>query len=270
MNGRLFLQLMSIEARKMMSYRADFWITAVANLISTVVVHWFLWRAIFATSGAEALGGYTFAGIMVYLIGVNLIGRVVRGSDLQMGIATEIYDGGLSRYLLYPTRYTLFKYAQHLGAIFPEIVQMLAFAVILAFAFGLPEEAGITVTSVLLTMPALLIGNLLYFLLSVPLQFVAFWADNVWSLGVLLRFVSMLLGGAMLPLTLFPEWATETLRWLPFVACYEFPIRVAMGEISGAEYVRGLVVGLAWCGVVALVSVPVWRRGQLGYTGVGI
>ena len=36
---------------------------------------------------------------------------------------------------------------------------------------------------------------------------VAFWADNVWSLMVTQRFVSALLGGAMLPLAVFPESA---------------------------------------------------------------
>ncbi len=270
MNGRLFRMLISLEARKLMSYRGDFWITAVANLIATVVVHWFLWRAIFSTTGAETLRGFTFEAIMVYLIGVNLIGRVVRGADLQLEIAGEIYDGGLSRFLLYPTRYVAFKYAQHLGAILPEVVQMFLFAGGLIAIFGLPADAGFSVGTIAMTIPALWVGNLLYFLLSVPLQFVAFWADNVWSLGVLLRFISMLLGGAMLPLAMFPEEAAHALRWLPFVACYEFPVRVAMGELTGAEYLVGLAAGLGWCGVVALASVPVWRKGQLGYTGVGI
>jgi len=270
-SGGLVLHLIRLEASKLMSYRADFWITAVANLLSTVVVHWFLWRAIFATTGAEELGGYDFPVLMTYLILVNLIGRVVRGSDLQMGIATEIYDGGLSRYLLYPTRYLPFKYAQHFGSIIPEFAQMVLFAAILVALFGLPAGAGVTLTSLLLTLPALLVANLLYFLLSTPLQCVAFWADNVWSLGVLLRFASLLLGGAMLPLTMFPDWAAETLRWLPFVACYEFPVRVAMGDITGTgELLLGLARGLGWCGITALCTRPLWRRGQLGYTGVGI
>jgi ABC-2 type transport system permease protein len=267
---RLFTHLASLEARKLMSYRADFWITAVANLVATVLVHWFLWRSIFATTGAETLGGFTFPAMMTYLIGVNLIGRVVRGSDLQLAMAAEIYDGGLSRYLLYPTHYALFKYAQHIGAIVPELIQMFVFAGVLVATFGLPADSGFTAVSIALVLPALWVGNLLYFLLSVPLQLVAFWADNVWSLGVMLRFSSMLLGGAMLPLAMFPEGMAETLRWLPFVACYEFPVRVAMGQVTPAEYAAGLATGLGWCAAVAIGTVPLWRRGERGYTGVGI
>jgi ABC-2 type transport system permease protein len=267
---RLFAHLASVEARKVLGYRADFWVTAVANLIATVLVHWFLWRSIYATTGAETIAGYTFPAMMTYLIGVNLIGRVVRGSDLPLALANEIYDGSLSRYLLYPTRYAFLKYAQHIGMMVPELLQMALFALILIAIFGLPADSGFTVGSIALVLPALVIGNLLYFLLSVPLQLVAFWADNVWSLGVMLRFASMLLGGAMLPLAMFPEGVAQTLRWLPFVSCYEFPVRVAMGQVTAAEYAAGLATGLAWCAAVALATVPVWRRGERGYTGVGI
>ena len=158
-----------------------------------------------------------------------------------------------------------------LGAIFPEVLQMFLFAGILVALFGLPADSGVTLISIALTLPTLIVANLLYFLLSTPIQFTSFWADNVWSLGVLLRFTSLLLGGAMLPLTMFPEETMEFLRYLPFVACYEFPVRVAMGKVSTmAEYTQGLAVGLAWCGVIGLACLPVWRRGQLGYTGVGI
>ena len=75
----------------------------------------------------------------------------------------------------------------------------------------------------------------------------------------------------MLPLTWFPESAMHALRYLPFVACCEFPVRVATGEVTTlGEYSLGLTVGLAWCGVLGLACLPIWRKGQLGYTGVGI
>ena len=46
--------------------------------------------------------------------------------------------------------------------------------------------------------------------------------------------------------------------------------RAQPGEVTTAQYLAGLSAGLGWCAVVALASVPVWRKGQLGYTGVGI
>ena len=271
MRPRLLLQLVRLEASKLMSYRGDFWITAVANLGAVLVVNYFLLSSIFATTGKETIAGYSFPGMLTYLIAVSLIGPVVRGSDLQMGIASEIYDGGLSRYFLYPTRYLPFKYAQHVGSILPLVVQMAIFTTILIVTIGLPADSALSARSILAALPALAVANLLYFLLSAPIQCVAFWADNVWSLGVMLRFASMFLGGAMLPLDVFSPAVQEFLRWLPFVACYEFPVLVAMGEITDpGDYFSRLALGLGWCALVAAACRPVWKRGQLGYTGVGI
>ena len=271
MSLRLYRQLIQLEASKVMSYRGDFWITAIANLLAIMVVTWFLMRAIYDGAESVEIGGFTLPAMMTYLIGVNLIGRVVRGADLQMGIATEIYDGSLNRYLLYPTRYLPLKFAQHFGATLVEILQMFLFTGLIIALLGLPEDSGVTLGTIALTLPALLIANLLYFLLSAPLQYVAFWADNVWSLGVLLRFTSLLLGGAMLPFEWFPDSWVPILRSLPFASCYEFPILIAMGRIEfGWGYLTGLGTGLLWCGILALACLPVWRRGQLNYTGVGI
>ncbi|MFM8980580.1 MAG: hypothetical protein ACKOSS_08980, partial [Planctomycetia bacterium] len=52
--------------------------------------------------------------------------------------------------------------------------------------------AGITAATVAGCVLALAVGNLLQFTLAWPIQGVAFWAENVWSLMVALRFVGSL------------------------------------------------------------------------------
>jgi ABC-2 type transport system permease protein len=102
------------------------------------------------------------------------------------------------------------------------------------------------------------------------LQGVAFWADNVWSLNVMFRFASQMLGGLLLPLSLFPAWSQPVLEVLPFTYLFYFPTTTLLGQVSTAEWATGLAISLGWCGALALVSRAVWRRGRLVYTGVGI
>ena len=83
MNLRLYRQLIQLEAAKVTSYRGDFWITAVTNIIAIMAVNWFLWKSIYEGSGTTEIRGFTLSQMMTYLIGVNLIGRVVRGADLH-------------------------------------------------------------------------------------------------------------------------------------------------------------------------------------------
>lgn len=279
MSPRLFLHVLSVSSRQQMSYRVDFWLHAVFAFAVELTIAYFLWQAIFSASGRETIGGYGFRGMLLYYVVVLLVGRLVRGRERDLSVAKEIYEGTLTRYLLYPASWAGFKYAEQLGTLLPGVVQVVALAgglLVLApagyaeVAAEVAAGAGFTPLSVFLAFVAVLGGNLLWFLLRLPIQLVAFWADNVWSLNVLLRFAAEILGGMMLPLVLFPEVMRELLHWLPFRFLFSFPTLTLLGEISPGEWIGGMGILLAWCGVLALVSRAVWKRGELVYTGVGI
>ena len=269
MSPRLFLSTLSTEARKWMSYRVDFWLTAVVGFFVNFGLAYFLWASIY-TSAEQQVAGYDFDSMVLYYVLAILIAKLVRGSDRIADIAEDIYQGGLSRYLVYPTSYFGFKYSQHLGQLVPAAVQLILFGVVYGFLIPLPEGVTVGPAAIGMAVISILIANLLFYGLCAPLQLVAFWADNVWSLVVMMRFVTGLLGGAMLPLALFPQWSRELLWWLPFRFLFDFPIRVSMGQVSFSEWLTGVGIGCAWCLLTALLTRAVWRRGLLEYSGVGI
>lgn len=275
MSPRLFLHVVSVSGRKQMSYRVDFWMNSVFAFAVELTIAFFLWRAIYDASGKEVIGGYAFRGMVLYYVLVLLVGRLVRGRERDLAVSKEIYEGTLTRYLLYPASWAGFKYAEQLGTLVPSVLQVvvLGFGLLLAAPAGYGEvvaSAGITPLSAVLALVAVLGGNLLWFLLRLPVQLVAFWADNVWSLNVLLRFATEILGGMMLPLVLFPDLVRAALHWLPFRFLFSFPTLTLLGEIDAAGWIEGMGILLAWCVALGLVARAVWNRGQLVYTGVGI
>ena len=274
MRWTLFWHVFSMEARKQMSYRADFWLSAFVGLIGGIAIPYFLWDNIYAASGESHIGQFTFEGMLIYYIAAALLSRVVQGPDLVQNLANDIYQGELSRYLVYPTGYLPFKYAQHVGATLPGLVQLAMFGTLFTVLITIfstpPAELAITPMTMIGCGISVALGNVLYFLLAYPLQSVAFWADNVWSLTVLLRFVSALLGGLLVPLSLFPERVIEPLMVLPFPYLYWFPVRTLMGHVSFAEWLGGVGIAAGWCVAILLVGRRVWKRGELEYSGVGI
>jgi ABC-2 type transport system permease protein len=121
-----------------------------------------------------------------------------------------------------------------------------------------------------MTVVSLWMANLVSFMIFVPLELVAFWADNVWSLGVMGRMIVVCLGGMMFPLTLFPLWAQELSRWLPFAYTFHFPVATLMGRVSFQEWIFGTGIAAAWCFLFSAIITLIWKRGMLRYTGVGI
>lgn len=268
MSPRLLWQIASVEARKRMSYRVDFWLSALVSMLVTVGVATFVMGAIFREAGRAEVGGFTLSQVVIYYVLVTLVSRLVTASEMDSPIATDIYEGALSRYLLYPAPYPLVKYAQQIGATFPAVIQIVVFAGWMPFALGLPE--GMTAGSVAMGLAAIVLATVLQFLILWPLQAVAFWADNVWSIVFGHRIVSRLLGGMLLPLALFPEGIRGLLHLLPFRLLFAFPVETLLGRIPPHEWARDMGLATLWCLVAAAVGTVVWRRGDLRYTGVGI
>ncbi|MBI3268458.1 MAG: ABC-2 family transporter protein [Planctomycetes bacterium] len=270
MSARLFWQVCSTEGRKRMSYRADFWLTALVGFTAQVGISYFLIQAVFQGGGQSRVGGFDPAGMLFYYVAVALLGKLVRSTEMDQVVSQDIYEGGLTRYLLYPAPYAAVKYAQQVGALLPLAVQLVLFGTLAPLVLGLPEGVGITAGTVARCAAATAVANALQFLLTFPIQAVSFWTDNVWSLMIANRILSSLLGGMMLPLTLFPEAAQRVLALLPFRYLFAFPVESLLGRLSPVEWAEGMAVALGWCVVLGLFGRALWRRGELQYTGVGM
>ena len=55
MSPKLFLQVVSLEARTKFSYRVDFWVNAVGSFGIELMMAFYLWTAMFEASGATSI-----------------------------------------------------------------------------------------------------------------------------------------------------------------------------------------------------------------------
>ena len=233
-----FLQIVSLEARTMLSYRAEFWFKATLGFLADFGVVYFIWVAMFRESGRELIGGRTVDATILYYVLVVLLGRLVRGERMHGQISSDIYEGSLNRYLVFPYSYFRFKYAQRLGQMAPDILKGVVFGIIAAFFVDLTAWDA-SVSGVLMSACAVLAGNFIYFLLLGVVHQVAFWADNVWSLDVAVWFITSLLGGWLLPLSVFPRRR----RRRDAVPAVPLPVRLSGARVPGRDRPRGVGVG---------------------------
>ncbi len=270
MTARLFWHVASTEARKRMSYRADFWINTVFGFAVHFSVTWFLWRAMFAESGQATIRGFSFDAMVLYYFVVIMLSKVVRGQEFEGAISTDIYEGALNRYLVYPVRYAVFKFAQTIGGLLPLVIHTVLFTLVCPLVIDVPAELVPSIGSVLMASVSIAAAVVLHFAIIIPIQAVAFWADNVWSLVVALRFVSNFLGGLLVPLALFPDWSRGVIDVLPFRFLFSVPTRTLLGQVGPQEWAINLAWTFAWILVIAAFGRAVWKRGDLQYSGVGI
>lgn len=270
MNVRLSLQIYTMELRKMFAYRSDFWLSFVVSTMAQFVVAWFLWRSIFAYKTLTHIGTYSFTSLMFYYLLVPIIGRTVYGGNMG-DMASEIYQGSLTRYLVYPVSFFRYKLLVHFANASVLLIQLfLVIAIVRLFLPVYSADYAISVTSIVQGTLTIVFSTLLYFVFSSTIQLIAFWADNVWSLSAILRFITGLLGGSLIPLSLFPEKLQPLLSVLPFSGFVHLPVQAFLGRLPVDQWYKGMAVITAWGVVCSMCYALLWTRGNRQYTGVGI
>lgn len=266
---KLFPKIFSMEIKKIFAYRTNFWIRLIGALGLEMIIAFYLWNSIFLQSKQETFAGYSFKGMMFYYVMSLMLARI-NGSWRWGDVSQEIYDGALNRYLLYPVDFFTYKFLQAIPEWFISILQCTLIISIFILVWGIPENVHIHFINVLHFIIYSLLGNLLFFSMGMCFELVSFWADNVWSLMVLLRFAISLLGGLMLPLSLFPEHIRNVLDWLPFSQLISYPVRLFQGELNSQQILFGYLNISFWIIIFGALAFRIWKIGNKKYTGVGI
>lgn len=261
--------VLGLELKKAFSYRLNFWVSFLMGTATDITVSYFLWLSVFAYQNAPQIEGFTFRGLMFYSLFASFAGKIARGSDYGY-ISTDIYDGGLTRYLLYPISFFAYKYVTHLTQQFLAIIQLMIALGGLFLLLGAPPEQNISLGSVVAGCATSVLAGYAVFTLMSCLEMIAFWQDVVWNLMVMLRFAMSLLGGGLIPLALFPEWGRKLVELTPFPTLISFPARTFLGAVTLEEWGHSALILFFWSVLLTLLARAIWARGTRRYSGVGL
>lgn len=103
------------------------------------------------------------------------------------------------------------------------------------------------------------LGYLVNFFLNFLMNAVAFWTLETFAVQLIVRWVSDLLSGQIIPLVFFPGIFGRIVFALPFAAIYSTPLLIYVGVIHPSEYVRYFAIQVLWLASFAVLSLFVWR-----------
>ena len=266
--ARKYLNILRISLIERMTYRGDFLLGTILRflpLITTIL----LWQAIYDGSGKTELSGFRYNEMIAYLLLVHISRMFSSMPGLSGGIARDIRDGNLKKYLLQPIdmlgyllSYRLaHKTAYICTSCWPYAVLFLIFH---DYFDRCPDALTIAgyVASLLL---AFLVG----FFFEASMGLVGFWILEVTSLLYIVNTITFFLSGQLFPLDLMPPFWASLFKALPFQYLAYFPAAVFLGKVEGWSLVHGLAMQLLWC--IALVALSRWlyHRGLRRYSAFG-
>lgn len=266
--ARKYWNIFRVSLIERMTYRADFLLGTVLRFLPMVTTI-LLWQAIYEGSGEDQLAGFSMRQMIAYLLLVHISRMFSSMPGLAYGVARDIREGSLKKYLLQPIdmiAYLLSYRAAHKAAYIATscLPYGLLFFLCREYFDGLPDAL-----TLLAYVASLLLAFVVGFFFEATIGMIGFWFLEVTSLLYVVNTLNFFVSGQMFPLDLLsPFWAT-VLKALPFQYLAYFPATIFLGKVTGPDLVYGLLGELAWALVFVGLSRWLYRLGLRHYSAYG-
>ena len=266
--ARKYFKILRVSLVERMTYRIDFLLGTVLRflpLITTIL----LWKAIYEGSGKSSLAGFRYREMIAYLLLTHISRMFSSMPGLAGGIARDVREGTLKRYLIQPVNMIAYLLSYRLAHKMAYIsMSFLPYALLFflcrGYFDGFPDP---------LTMAAyvvsLVLGFLVGFFFEATVGMVGFWFLEVTSLLYIVMTLNFFISGHMLPLDLLPQPWAGILKALPFQYMAYFPAVVFLRKITGWRLVLHLLLELAWAVAFMLLCRGLYRLGLKRYSAFG-
>lgn len=268
---RKYRRIFRVSLIERLHYRGDFFFSTILRflpMLTTIL----LWRAVYlgaAADGSSELAGFNYEEMVAYLLLVNISRMFSSMPGLAGGIARDIKDGTLKKYLIQPLDmigYLLaYRVAHKTAYIVTSFLPYVAlFAACWQYFTHLPD--GPTWLVYLFT---LLLAFVIGFHFEVCIGMIGFWMLEVTSILYVIMTLNYFLSGHMFPLDLLPPTWAAVVKALPTSYLAYFPAAVFLGKVEGPELTQGLLIGVGWAVGLMVLSRVLYRVGLRRYSAFG-
>jgi ABC-2 type transport system permease protein len=270
---RKYGKIFRVSLIERLTYRGDFFVSTLLRflpMITTIL----LWEAIYAGAshqdpGQTQLSGYSLDQMIAYLLLVHVSRMFSSMPGLAGGIAHDIRDGSLKKYLLQPIdmiAYLVSYRAAHKAAYIATsaLPYALLFFLCRSYFDGFPD-----LLTLLAFVVSLLLGFVVGFFFEACIGMIGFWFLEVTSLLYIVNGVAYFVSGQMFPLDLLPGPIAWLLKAMPFQYLAYFPAAIFVGKIHGQELVYGLIAEFLWALAFVVLARWLYRTGLRRYSAFG-
>lgn len=248
-----YIEMIRIRFLMMLAYRTNYY-TGILIYSINIGAYYFLWTAIYG--GKENIQGLSIAQMITY-VAVSWMARAFYFNNIDREIAMEIKEGKVAVELIRPYHYLNMKTMQALGeGIFRLVFFSLPGMVIVSFIFPLQFSADLS------TWGFFALSILFSFIINTQINLITgmltFFLFNVDGLMRSKRVLIDLFSGLLLPISFYPIWAQEIMKWFPFQAISYLPSMIFTEGIQGQEVIEAILLQGFWAIILIIPIQIMW------------
>ena len=238
-------------------YRANTILYAITSMLY-LLIQFSIWQALYGTQAA--VEQVSLSQMLTYCV-INQLVRSFTDDNIGTNLGNKIRSGEIGGDFVRPINLKLYLIADQLGDCS------------YAFCFNFIPIVITTAVCGTFTLPAsffhgaafvisLVLGVTLNYLISYTLGLIAFWVKNGGYISWLMRAMTNLFGGTVIPFWFYPPALRRVAKLLPFRFITFEPISIYLGQTAGTDALSAIGLQIIWIAAVYLLGRLLWSKAE--------
>ncbi len=243
-------------AKKAFSREATYRVEVFTNLgsvIGRVYILRSLWTALYRQNASPA--GIPLHAMLTYAT-VALLMALILEVDGTRAIREKVREGTIATDLMKPINLPLYFFSDGFGMTAFSALLVIPGTILALFVVHIDLPGPLAALAFIISFA---LGYVVNFLLNFLMNAVAFWTLETFAIQLMVRWISDLLSGQLIPLLFFPGLLQRLVLGLPFAAIYSTPLLIYVGTIPPQDYLRAIALQVLWLVIFAALAIVVWR-----------
>lgn len=244
-----YVEMIRMRFLMMLAYRLNYY-TGILIYTINIGAYYFLWSAIYGEK--SSIEGMT-SGQMTSYVAIAWMARAFYFNNIDREIAMEIQDGKVAVELLRPYSYLGMKTMAGLGeGIFRFFFFSLPGMIIVSLIF--PVDIPFNLTTLGYFGVSLVFSFIINTQINLLTGVMAFFFYNNAGLIRAKRVIVDLFSGLLIPISFFPLWAQDIMKYLPFQGISYIPSMIFTNGFNHNDLMVALFQQLIW---VIILMIPI-------------
>ena len=241
-----------------LNFRLGTLVTIVGNLIYLLLVY-FLWKSIYASSGTETVNGMTFNDTLIYLVLASALFYFME-MYVVWDMSRSIQSGKIVLDLLKPMKYRSYIFWSYSGSLACNFC--LTFLPTFVIVMIVTKGAIPMGTNMLFFVVSVVLAMIINFNIDMFVATICLYTESTWGINIMKESIVLLLSGATIPLAFFPDTIRTIVEFMPFRAVYDVPLSIMLvkgyaTDLAGTLKLLG--IQLIWAVIMSAASSLFWR-----------
>ena len=246
-----YLALTRVGIMDELQFRLGTAVIFLSNIIYLIIIY-FLWKAIYASSATEIVNGMSFSDTMIYLV---LASALFSAMEMYVTwyLGRSVQTGKIVLDILKPISYEKYVFFNFSGnTVVSTVLTLIPTAIVVFFI----TKGGFELSyNLMFFFISIIFGIIINFYVNFIVGTICFYTESIWGINIMKEVIVLLLSGASIPLAFFPDGFREVVYKLPFQAIYNTPLTLLINNnLSISERGLMIVTQVFWVVVMGILS----------------